>query len=143
MRIFKSKIDNDLTFEFTERIYENKIKSFKKFAKIYMKSYYKRKYKVKGCYITYTFGYKTKEPFLYYKRSFFPVVSFKPTIGNIIMFSIDDMENEYDFRTEKSDDIIEQKNYYLRAITITFVYDKPLDPYENAKQTKRKKHKNK
>lgn len=138
MRIYKSRVDNDITFEFTERIYENKIRSFKKFAKKYLQSYYKRKHKVKGCYITYTFGYKTKEPFLYYKRSFFPIVKFKPNISNVIMFAVDDMFNEYTFRTEKSDDILEQRNYYLRAITITYVYDIPPD--ENFNKIKRKKH---
>jgi hypothetical protein len=136
MRIYKSKTSNDITFEFTERIYDNKIKSFQKFAKSYMKSFYKRKQKVKGCYITYTWGYKTKEPFLYYNRSFFPINTFKPTIDNIIMFSIDDMFNTYTTRTEKSDDISEQRNYYLRAITITFVYEKN----ENPPKVKRKKH---
>jgi hypothetical protein len=122
MRIYKSKNNPDITFEFTERIYENKIKSFSLYAKKYLKSFYKRKQKVKGVFYTYTWGFKTKEPYTKYSRTFFPIQSVKPTLSEIVNFATLNMNVRHEEVIDEYDDL-GRFDYYLRGITVTFVYE--------------------
>ena len=122
MRIYSNKGGNDIVFEFTEKKYENKIKSFKKFAPKFLQKFFKRKLKPSTVYFSYTKGYKTKDPPISYSRSIYPPL--RPiTLMNIVNFAIGDMDLEHDYVLREYDEVATgQINYYLREIVITFLY---------------------
>lgn len=64
MRIYSTRGENNILFEFTERKFINKIRAFRKFSQIYCKKFFKRKEKITGFYVIYTWGYSTKPPYL-------------------------------------------------------------------------------
>jgi hypothetical protein len=102
MRIYSEHGRNDILFEFTEIKYKNKIKSFKRFAKEFTSKFFKRKAKVSGCYIDYTWGYKTKEPGISYSRILFPVDD-PHTLSKILEFAITDLNVKYEEVQKKYD----------------------------------------
>lgn len=120
MRIFSGYGRNDVLFEFTEHKFNNKINAFLRYSKQFTKKFFKRKEKVSGVYIDYIWGYKTKEPEMYYTRHSFPV-DMKITQSELLKFAISDMEEKHDIYVDKSDPD-ESNIYYLRGIQINFIY---------------------
>lgn len=120
MRIFKVKKQNNILFQFTERKFDNKINSFKKFAKTYTRSFFKRKDKPSGVYVNYTWGYKTKEPGIYFTRHVFPL-GVPMNLNEVLKWVISDMEEKHNIFIDHSDEE-EKQIYYLREIEINFVY---------------------
>lgn len=121
MRIFSERGVNNVRFDFTEHKFNRKINSFLRYSKKFTNKFHKKGKKIKGVYIDYTWGYKTKEPQQYFTRHSFPV-DMKPTQRNILEFALSDMEAKHDIYIDESDP--EGKNiYYLRGIQINYVYD--------------------
>jgi hypothetical protein len=122
MRIYSNKGGSDIVFEFTERIYENKVNKFKQYSHQFLNKFFKRKNKPTTVYYSYTWGYKTKEPSIYYTRSIYPPVK-EITLSKIINFAIDDMTLRHEVITQKYDEVLEDsKKYYLREVVISFLY---------------------
>lgn len=120
MRVYTERGGNFVEFEFTAFKFENKVKNFLQYSKRFSNKFFKRKEKISGVYIDYTFGYKTKEPELYYTRHSFPP-DMKITQSEILKFAISDMEAKHDIFIDQSDPE-RQQIYYLRSITIHFLY---------------------
>ncbi|MFA5297636.1 MAG: hypothetical protein WC389_05445 [Lutibacter sp.] len=120
MRIFSDKRKNDIFFEFTEHKFENKIKSFERYAKTFTKKFFRRKDEISGCYIKYKFGYESKEPETYYTTEAFPF-DLDLTQKDILKFAIEAAQVQHRHFTSKSDPD-ELQIYYLRGIQINFLY---------------------
>jgi len=129
MRIFSSRGTNDIVFQFTERIFDNKVNKFIEFAPRFLAKFFKRKNKVSGIYYSYTWGFKTKEPSIFYTRGLYPPRK-KITLHNIINFAEGEMKLRFEtittpgnFKHKDYSEILEDtKKYYLREIVITFLY---------------------
>ena len=131
MRIFSDYGRSDIVFQFTERIFENKVNKFIEFAPRFLAKFFKRKDKISGVYFSYTWGFKTKEPPIYYTRGLYPPRK-KITLHSIINFVVGDMNLTYtqrrkfikDLHDNKYDEILSdfEKRYYIREIVITFLY---------------------
>jgi hypothetical protein len=123
MRIYSNRGGNDIVFEFTEKKFENKVNKFKLFAPNFLRKFFKRKDKVSNVYYSYTWGFKTKEPSIYFTRTIFPPHALSINLKNVIQFAIDDMTLRHEVISQKYDDILDNsKLYYLREIVITFLY---------------------
>lgn len=120
MRIYAEKGQQNILFEFTERKFDNKINSFLKYSKTFTKKFFRRKNKPTGCYIIYTWGYKSKEPGIQFTTHVFPP-SQNLTLTNVLKWAVSDMEVKHDNYIEKSDPEGEGI-FYLRAIDINFIY---------------------
>lgn len=121
MRIFAERGLNNVMFQFTEHKFNHKINSFLRYSKTFTQKFHKRGKKIKGAYIDYTWGYKSKGPAQYFTRHAFPV-DMNPTQKNILEFAISDMEEKHNIYIDESDP--EGKNiYFLRAVQINYVYE--------------------
>lgn len=120
MRIYAEKGHQNILFEFTERKFDNKINSFLKYSKTFTKKFFTRKNKPTGCYIRYTWGYKSKEPRIKHTTHIFNPNE-KLTLNNVLKWAVSDMEVKHDYFIEKSDPEGEQI-FYLRSIDINFIY---------------------
>lgn len=122
MRIYSNPGGSNTVFEFTERIFENKVNKFNQYGRKFLSKYFKRKNKVSAVYFTYTFGYKTKDPAIKHYCRIYPPLE-KLTLQNIIDFAIRDMQLNFEVISNKYDEILENsKLYYLREIVINFLY---------------------
>jgi hypothetical protein len=120
MRIFAEKGRNDILFQFTEHKFENKYKKFFQYSKTFINKFFKRKDKISGVYIDYTWGYKTKEPGITFTRHVFPP-DMEITKANVLRWAFSDMEEKHNQFVEKSDPE-EEQIYHLREIDINFIY---------------------
>lgn len=120
MRIYSSRGVQSTLFEFTERKFTNKINSFLKYAPKYLAKFFKRKNKPSGVYVKYCWGYKTKEPALYYTGHIYPVFD-QLFLSKLIKWAVLDMENKHDIFIDHSDPEGKQI-YHLRSLEVFFVY---------------------
>lgn len=119
MRIFKERGRNDIIFEFTERKFENKIKSLIFNYRKNIHKFFTRKNKPTGVYINYKWGYVTKDPPIHYSRIKLPF-DMKITEGNILKDILQFSEAHHGLWQKRSD--IGEVNYALRAIQVNFIY---------------------
>jgi hypothetical protein len=120
MRIYKEKRSDTILFEFTERKFENKISSFLFHAKKHIKKFYKRKNKVSGVYIIYTYGYLTKEPEQYTRFEAIPKDF--PLISEVVDFTAVNIQEKYNYVLKKYDTGKGNIIFYIRSIELHFLY---------------------
>lgn len=150
MRIFHNRGENTVTLGLTAIKFDNKINSIQKYDKREMNSIIKR-FKKKGenirsVVISYTWGYKTKEPSIYYSRIKFPLGN-KITPKNLLHFASIDMEEKHGYYLEKeSDEVIQPgeskpRSYFLREVSFLFIGESEKKTFTENKPKKTKEYK--
>jgi hypothetical protein len=130
MQIYHNRGENVVTLGLTARKFENKLASMQKYdlreMKSILKRFKKKDEKVRSVVISYTWGYKTKEPGIQYSRVKFPFGT-KITPKTLIAFASIDMEEKYGyFKSQGSDEIIRPGDnkplpYFLREVSFLFI----------------------
>jgi hypothetical protein len=124
MRIFHNRGTNEVSLGLTARNFDNKLNSIEKYDKREFKSILKRFHrkgeKVRSVVITYTWGYKTKEPNIYYSRVKFPFGT-PITPQNLIAFATADIEEKHGYYLEKESDETNPLPYFLREVSFLFI----------------------
>jgi len=148
MRIYHNRGENSVTLSLTAIKFENKINSIQKYDKREMNSIIKR-FKRKGeeirsVVISYTWGYKTKEPAIYYSRVKFPFGN-KITPENLLAFASIDMEEKHGTYLEnESDEMIQPgeskpRSYFLREVSFLFIGEHEKKTFTENKPKESKK----
>jgi hypothetical protein len=148
MKIYHNRGENSVTLGLTSRKFENKLASMqgydKKEMKSIMKRFKKKGEKIRSVVISYTWGYRTKEPGIQYSRVKFPYGT-KITPQELLNFASVDMEEKYGyFVSQGSDETIRPGDnkplpYFLREVSFLFIGENDKQKFsENAPQTNKK-----
>ena len=139
MRIYHNRGENSVTLGLTPIKFENKLNAMLSYDKREMKSIMRRFKKkgdeVRSVVISYTWGYKTKEPGIQYSRVKFPAGQ-KITPQSLLHFASLDMEEKYGYyKSQGSDETIRPGDtkplpYFLREVSFLFISDKETRKFE-------------
>lgn len=141
MKVYYTKGKNNVSLELTALKFENKLNSVlnydKKEFKTIKERFRRKGEKIRSIVITYSFGYKSKKPYMKSFRTKVPIDYEVSDLDKILEFTGVDMQEKYYNYLEYEYD--ESIPYYLRAVDFYFISDKEkLEFHENISKENKK-----